>query len=52
MEAIVGLVIIGLLLVFGNQLLKGMGNVMAVVGRIAGWVIGIGLIVYLIASAL
>ena len=41
MEGIILLVIIGLLLTFGEQLLKGVGNIFSIAGRIGGWVLGV-----------
>lgn len=48
MEGIVLLVIIGLLLTFGGQFLKGVSNIFSIVGRIGGWVLGIVLVLFLI----
>jgi len=48
MESFITLIIIGLLLVFGNQLLRGIGNILAVVGRVGGWILGIILVIIII----
>jgi len=48
MEGIVLLVIIGLLLTFGGQLLKGVSNIFSIVGRIGGWLLEIVLFLFLI----
>jgi len=48
MEGIITLIVLGLLLTFGTQLLKGVGNIFSVVGRIGGWVLGIFLVLFFI----
>jgi hypothetical protein len=48
MEGIITIIVLGLLLTFGSQLLKGMGNIFTVVGRIGGWILGIILVLFLI----
>jgi membrane protein insertase Oxa1/YidC/SpoIIIJ len=50
MEGIITLVIIGFVLTFGSQLLKGIGNIFAASGRIGGWVVGIILVVFLLKT--
>ena len=50
MEGIITLVIIGFVLTFGSQLLKGIGNVFAASGRIGGWIVGIILVVFLLKT--
>jgi len=48
MEGIILLVIIGLLLTFGEQLLKGVSNIFSIAGRIGGWVLGIIIFIILV----
>jgi p-aminobenzoyl-glutamate transporter AbgT len=50
MEGIITLVIIGFVLTFGSQLLKGIGNIFAASGRIGGWIVGIILVVFLLKT--
>ena len=50
MEGIITLVIIGFVLTFGSQLLKGIGNIFSASGRIGGWVIGIILVSFLLKT--
>ena len=50
MEGIIALLIIGLVLTFGSQLLKGVGNIFSVSGRVAGWIIGIVIVVLVLKS--
>ena len=50
MEGIITLVIIGFVLTFGSQLLKGVGNIFSASGRIGGWVIGIILVSFLLKT--
>jgi len=48
MGTIVILFILGLLLTFGGQLLKGVSNVFSLFGRIGGWIVGIVILIFLI----
>ena len=50
MEGIITLVIIGFVLTFGSQLLKGIGNIFAASGRIGGWILGIILVLFLLKT--
>ena len=50
MEGIITLVIIGFVLTFGSQLLKGIGNIFAASGRIGGWIVGIILVSFLLKT--
>ena len=50
MEGIITLVIIGFVLTFGSQLLKGIGNIFAASGRIGGWIVGIILVLFLLKT--
>ena len=50
MEGIITLVIIGFVLTFGSQLLKGIGNIFAASGRVGGWIVGIILVVFLLKT--
>jgi hypothetical protein len=50
MEGIITLLIIGLVLIFGSQLLKGVGNIFSVFGRVAGWIIGVVIILLVLKS--
>jgi len=50
MEGIITLVIIGFVLTFGSQLLKGIGNIFAASGRIGGWILGIILVSFLLKT--
>ena len=50
MEGIITLVIIGFVLTFGSQLLKGIGNIFAASGRVGGWIIGIILVSFLLKT--
>ena len=52
MEGIITLVIIGFVLTFGSQLLKGIGNIFAASGRIGGWIVGIILVLFLLKTTL
>jgi len=48
MESIILLVILLAIFSFGGQLIKGATNIFSIVGRIAGWVIGIVLVLFFI----
>ena len=48
MSGIALLLIIGLLLTFGGQLLKGISNIFSVLGRIGGWILGIIIFIYIV----
>jgi len=50
MEGIITLIIIGFILTFGSQLLKGIGNIFAASGRIGGWIVGIILVLFLLKT--
>jgi len=50
MESLVVLLIFGLILTFGSQLLKGVGNIFSISGRIFGWILGIVLILFLVKT--
>jgi|TARA_R110000803_G_scaffold45238_7_gene95359 hypothetical protein len=50
MGTIITILILGLLLTFGGQLLKGILNVFSLFGRIGGWIIGIILILFLLKT--
>ena len=50
MEGIITLLIIGLVLIFGSQLLKGVGNIFSVFVRVAGWIIGVVIILLVLKS--
>ena len=50
MEGIIALLIVGLILTFGSQLLKGVGNIFSVFGRVAGWIIGIVIVILVLKS--
>lgn len=50
MEGIITLIIIGFILTFGSQLLKGIGNIFAVSGRVGGWILGIILVLFLLKT--
>lgn len=48
MESLVVLLIFGLILTFGSQLLKGVGNIFSISGRVFGWILGVILILFFI----
>jgi len=50
MEGIITLVVIGFVLTFGSQLLKGIGNIFSMSGRVGGWIIGIILVLFLLKT--
>jgi len=50
MEGIITLIIIGFILTFGSQLLKGIGNIFAASGRVGGWILGIILVLFLLKT--
>jgi hypothetical protein len=50
MEGIITLVIIGFVLTFGSQLLKGIENIFAASGRIGGWILGVVIILLVLKS--
>jgi len=50
MEGIITLVIIGFVLTFSSQLLKGIGNIFAASGRVGGWILGVILVLFLLKS--
>ena len=50
MEGIITLLIIGFVLTFGSQLLKGIGNIFAASGRIGGWILGVVIILLVLKS--
>lgn len=47
MEAIIFLIIIGLILTLVGQVVKGVSNIFSVVGRVGGWILGIIIIIFL-----
>jgi hypothetical protein len=48
MGTIIAIFIIGLLLTFGGQLLKGINNIFSLFGRIGGWIVGVVILIFLI----
>lgn len=52
MEEVIILVIIGFLLTFGTQLMKGVGNIFSISGRVFGWILGIVLMIFIVKTTL
>ena len=48
MGLIITMVVFYILFSFGGQIIKGMKNIFSIFGRILGWVVGIGILVYII----